>query len=338
MKKFRWCGGVSHMLSDAGDRHWVTTALKALKCDPLLHRKKSGRPRVESVLRLCPAGKGVTLFLTRDASNTPVSLVVESTVAPGHTHPRIHSVMLLFDEKLFSGTVLVGTVCSCHNGEWLLLLDDCYVHAGRVVSSLPQARRHALLTEVVTRDHSVVEGQPCYLAPQRVFERAEDLTEFAKTVPYRHKGTLSRTLGGRSIDVVVSREPDSGTARKWSRDEEEGGGSAPVRAGGAQQRGRGGGGSASRGRAGRPRQQRETPGADAAGGRAGPRCPERSARIVSGGMPDLFYAVAGGGAETLGMMLVQNAAEGARLEEACASERPARVNYNTEFNKWELQA
>jgi hypothetical protein len=189
------------VLDDLRQRFGVSPLSR--RTDVLSEKNKRRLDEAPAVMHLQSTGTAYVLFLTR-VGFQQVALLIDRKVNSGFVYPKMISVHLLFKDDLFDGTIFTGELIKGFS-EWMFLVDDLLAVSGKRISSHMFRERYAISHEVIKTKQRRFKSDMFALCMKRFFQvnRAEEMLEYAKYMPYKIKGVSVRSTGPNRRDIFL---------------------------------------------------------------------------------------------------------------------------------------
>jgi hypothetical protein len=132
------------------------------------------------------------MYFTR-YDDIPIIYYIDKKVQPGYQVPRMILTKGMWDESLFSNTLLDGEMVKDAFGGWLFLINDVIAYKDRFLSDEPLPKRLELAFEILDTCHTCDEIiDVCTFQVKQYANATQEgtdaLIELAKTLPYTSRG------------------------------------------------------------------------------------------------------------------------------------------------------
>ena len=194
-----FCDRINFNIKSTDTKHDILFQLKKFNIQVLeKHWYKLDEKGTEHIQRMphlaCLRSNGnpYYMYFTR-YDDVPIIYYIDKKIQPGYQVPRVILTKGLWDESLFSNTLLEGEMVKDTYGGWLFLINDVIAYKNEFLSNEPLPKRLELAFEILGKYHTfdkiidVCSFQVKQYA-NATQEGTDALIELAKTLPYTSRG------------------------------------------------------------------------------------------------------------------------------------------------------
>jgi hypothetical protein len=194
-----FCDRINFNIKSTDTKHEILFQLKKFNIQVLeKHWYKLDEKGTEHIQRMphlaCLRSNGnpYYMYFTR-YDDVPIIYYIDKKIQPGYQVPRVILTKGLWDESLFSNTLLEGEMVKDNYGGWLFLINDVIAYKNDFLSNEPLPKRLELAFEILGKYHTfdkiidVCSFQVKQYA-NATQEGTDALIELAKTLPYTSRG------------------------------------------------------------------------------------------------------------------------------------------------------
>lgn len=145
-----------------------------------------------------------SMLVMTQFNGVPQTVIIDRRLQPGFTVPKMSTLNLYFDDKVFEDTVISGELVRGSDG-WFFLADDILVSCGTVITKLMFRLRYGEMVRVLENLTYETLGDSVHIKAKRFFgpREKQELIKFISSVPYTTKGVCFRSTGPCRRDVFV---------------------------------------------------------------------------------------------------------------------------------------